>query len=471
MLSYAEADLARRDLGIPGLATVLDPDAFLAALRRAAPKVSRAEIGHVKYSPGAFCRAAYRIEVGSAEFDIDVRACRPQELLSWVRKAHPADSPGPLETPCMVLRDLAVVVTVFPNDPKLPQLGSLTDSDRRTRVLRDLLPDQPELWEAEIRCLRYRPERRYAAELRGRDGRRALLKALTRKGYLRAKRGATAFRSSPPLRVARLLGASDQRHLLCLEWMPGTMLSDRSVLPEADCRAFSDTGVALAALHAQSADGLERWTRDDEIDYLYTLSREIAFIYPGFSAQARTLVRRLASWLRELPPVSLPLHGDFNGGQVLIDGHDVAIVDLDSAYCGDPADDLGNLLAQLETFALHGKLSADRVAQSRDALLSGYRHMGRVALLERVGPYTASGLLRRARYAFRDRTIDWRQVVAASLERAEAILDDGRSTRARGAQPSGVRPVEGPDRPRPTARGNPRGPAPTGVRVPGPRPR
>jgi len=425
MLSSAEADLARRDTSVPGLATVLDPEAFLAALRRASPKVIRAEIGHVKYSPGAFCRAAYRIEVGSAEVDVDARACRPQELGSWVRKAHTADAPGPLETPCMVLRDVAVVVTVFPNDPKLPQLLSLTDADQRAQVLRELLPGQPGMWEAGIRCLRYRPERRYAAELSGRDGRRALLKALTPKAYLRAKRGAMAFRSSPPLRVARLLGASDQRQLLCFEWMPGTMLSERSALPEPDRQGFSDAGVALAALHAQSADGLERWTRDDEIAYLHALSREIAFIYPEFSARAQTLVRRLTSWLGQLAPVSLPLHGDFNGGQVLIDGRDVAIVDLDSAYCGDPADDLGNLLAQLETFAFHGTMSADRVRQLRDALLTGYRRAGTAALLERVGPYTASGLLRRARYAFRDRTIDWRQVVEASLDRAEAILDQG----------------------------------------------
>ena len=43
------------------------------------------------------------------------------------------------------------------------------------------------LWQAELRCLRYRPERRYVAELRAADGTRALLKAYTERAYRRGE--------------------------------------------------------------------------------------------------------------------------------------------------------------------------------------------------------------------------------------------------------------------------------------------
>jgi aminoglycoside phosphotransferase (APT) family kinase protein len=41
------------------------------------------------------------------------------------------------------------------------------------------------------------------------------------------------------------------------------------------------------------------------------------------------------------------LHGDFKGTQVLIDAGRLAVIDLDSACVGDPAVDVGNMMADL----------------------------------------------------------------------------------------------------------------------------
>ena len=82
MLSPAEADLASRDAALPGLATVLDPDAFLAALREAVPalELKAARVAHVRYRPEKYCRALYHVDVGEAECDLDVQACRSEDL-------------------------------------------------------------------------------------------------------------------------------------------------------------------------------------------------------------------------------------------------------------------------------------------------------------------------------------------------------------------------------------------------------
>jgi phosphotransferase family enzyme len=425
MLSPAEIDLARRDAAIPGFATVLDPDAFLAALKLAAPAsdVRAARIAYAKYRPERYCQASYRVDVGGAECDLDVRACRSEDVASWLEEEGGPAVTGPLGAGRMLLRDSAVLVTVFPNDPKLQQLSTLADPSGRVSLLRELLPDWPGIREGEIRCLRYWPGRRYSAELCASDGSRALLKAYTRKGYHRARRNAEAFRTSGPLRIARLLGYSDPHRLLAFEWLPGPMLSERCLGPEIDWEAVAFTGAALAALHGHPPDGLESWTRKDETAYLFSLSREIGFLCPRLSQRAATLAHRLAGWLASAPPVQLPVHGDFSDAQVLVDNRQVAIVDLDSACRGDPADDLGSLLAQWEIYQMRGKLSRGQLETMRDALLDGYHRSPIRSPAGRLGPYIASGLLRRGRFAFRARRPDWPQITEASIERAEAIMN------------------------------------------------
>src|SRR5204862_4427816 len=114
------------------------------------------------------------------------------------------------------------------------------------------------------------------------------------------------------------------------------------------------------------------WTRDDEAAYAGGLALEIGFLCPPLAQRAEALARRIGAWLAQAPPVLQALHSDLSDTQVLIDGRSVAIVDLDSARCGDPADDLGALLAQVESYVLRGKRTRDHAAAIRDALLEGY---------------------------------------------------------------------------------------------------
>src|SRR5262249_45726797 len=160
-------DRARRDVALPGLATVLDPDAFLAALRGAVPLpvLKSVRVAYVKYRPERYCRAAYHLDMDGSECELDVQAFRSEDVESW-RKAEDAPiASGPLGFGRVVLPDRAVLVTAFPNDTKLEQVPKLTDPDERPLLLRDVLPGRPEMWEGDMRSLRYWPGRRYSAEL------------------------------------------------------------------------------------------------------------------------------------------------------------------------------------------------------------------------------------------------------------------------------------------------------------------
>jgi hypothetical protein len=185
MISPSALDLARRDPGIPGLATVLDPDAFLVALRRAARRADLVapRITAVRLEPHEYCRVSYQLDLAGRTVDLDVRACRPGDLASWFAEDCDSSEPGPLGATHVVLEHDAVIVTAFPNDRKLPALRRLEDRTERGRVLRETLPDRPELWDARLRVLRYRAGRRFVAELNGTGGSRALLKLGTAKGF------------------------------------------------------------------------------------------------------------------------------------------------------------------------------------------------------------------------------------------------------------------------------------------------
>lgn len=422
MLSSADRDLIRRDASIPGLAAVLDAEAFLAALRRAAPgaEVRSARITYARYKPRIDCHLTYRVDVAGSDLDLDVHAWGPEG--SWGDRCEGPSISGPLGPGRLVLED-RVPVTVYPNDLELPELGRLADPTVRMRLLEELLPGREDLWQGDLRCLRYRPERRYVAELCGRGGARSLLKACTRKAYPRSKRNATLFESRGALRVAKLLAGSDSRHLLAYEWRSGPCLVDICTAPEFDREAVVAVGVALGELHAQRPDGLACWTRADEVSDLLALSAEVGVLLPQLARPAARLARRLALEFAAAPAVHVPLHGDLSARHVLVGDDGVALVDLDWACCGDPADDLGNILAQAERYALRGEFAPARVEMLRGALLAGYARRTDGPLPERIGLYTAAELFRGARFPFRTHEPDWPQRTEALLERAEHVLD------------------------------------------------
>ena len=425
-----ERDLARRDREVPGLATVLDPEAFVAALRRASPAadVRSGRLRYLRYKVHTLCRASYRVDAGGEEVDLDVRACRPDDLPTllaedggrWLET-------GPLGLGRILLADHAVVITVFPNDLKLPTLRHLMEADELPLALQEALPDRPDLWDGALHGLAYRPERRFVAELRvDGTGQRAVLKAYTRKAYARSKHNVGAFVSRGPLRLARLFGYSDARRLIAFEWLPGATLLASFAAPEIDRAVVAETGAALATLHDQQPDGLPAWTREDEVNAIANVAEEIGFVSPALAGRAELLAQRIGSEIANAPPLDLPMHGDFSAAQVLVAphpgaAHRVAIIDLDGACRGDAVDDLGNVLGQAERQVLAGAHSAGWLEHFTSALLDGYCSATTRPFPDRLRLYTALSVFRKARLPFRTREPDWPRRTEAMLDRAESL--------------------------------------------------
>lgn len=426
MSDWADRALIRRDPDLPGLAVVLDPDAFVVELARELPELagSTAEISYLRYKPGRSCLVGYRIDTGRDVVDVHAKAHRPDARDKLGKYRSRDGRPGALGFGYRVLDESALVIACFPNDRVLRTLPRLVDAAERRELLRKRLPKQPTLWSAALQRLRYKPERRYVVRLSGEDDIKALLKTCNSGDYHRAMRGARGFASRGPLKVARLLGHDDRRRLLVVEWLPGRPLDS---LPGMEPPNLEPVGAALAELHAQNPAGLAQRSRAEEADALRRIAADVGAICPELKARLVELADRLAYRLLDLEEAYCPLHGDFHIEQVLINGPHVALIDLDQAARGDPAADPGSFLAGLECEVLSGGMTRAQLDRWHGELIEGYRyaggrHAGGELSPQRLALYTACGLLARAPEPFRQRWPDWPERTAALLDRAAALL-------------------------------------------------
>lgn len=429
MLSPPDADLVRRERSLPGLSVLLDPEAFVEALRPHVPgaELRGAAVTYIRYKPGTNCLLAYRIGTGGGEVAAyaKLHGGDSEVKLRKGREKEKASVSSPLGPGRIVLEELSAVVALFPNDGRLKALKELPDPAAWRRRLIDLFPERPALWDSEARTLAYKPERRYVAQLVAGGEPRAVLKYYSEEGFAKADPNAGSFRSRGPLRVPFRIGRSERRRILAFEWLAGRPLSEAILDPEPDLDGFAAAGAALAELHAQDPPGLATRTRREEIGTWLALAEGIASLHPSGEGRARSLARRLASVFAAEPAALRPVHGDFYARQVLVDGGKASLLDLDRAARGDPAADLGRFLAHLERDAMRGAVPPGRVEPAGAALLDGYRRASGSPLSPAVEPHVAAALLSLAADPFRLREPDWPHRIDAVLERAERILEKG----------------------------------------------
>ncbi|MGO1971888.1 MAG: phosphotransferase family protein [Propionibacteriaceae bacterium] len=178
------------------------------------------------------------------------------------------------------------------------------------------------------------------------------------------------------LRTPAVLAVDEWAGSLTSSAVPGTGLNAVLTTPDA-AHACHATGAELARLHRQPIpDGLPIHDLQAEFD---VLDRWLAWA-DHFDAPAPfggrldepydTLrIQRFDGPAGDVRPVLL--HRDFHDGQVLVDGDRVGLIDFDLMAVGDPALDLGNLIAHLELRELQGML--EDATPLVEAVLEGYR--------------------------------------------------------------------------------------------------
>lgn len=222
----------------------------------------------------------------------------------------------------------------------------------------------------------HRPERRAVVRL-DRDG------DPSRVGWVKVQRvkGAAARQHHDRVAAAGVAVPTVRRRWGGAGWMAheAATLPGRALLHHGDAdllTAAAATGLMLRRLHhATDATGLPDHDLEAEAGVLRTWHRRLEWVDPHLARRMSAEVARVLGALAALPqpPQAGVLHRDLHDGQVLVDDSNRAgLLDLDTLAVGDPALDLGNLLAHLHLRADQGRLSqADAVAVGQE-VLEGY---------------------------------------------------------------------------------------------------
>jgi len=415
MLSPADSDLVERDVGLPGLATLLDPVAFVDAWRRHSgdAAVADAALTYLRYKPGTNCIAAYRIRSAQASRCVYAKAFGA-DAADKLQKAR-----GRL--PGIVCGNLGIAAFAFPADAKLRTLSRLAVPARRRALLTRIFDGSEAHRDGALDPLAYKPERRYVARFEPANGTGAVLKFYAPEGFPAAARSCKAFASRGVLRIPRKSGGSKRHRILAFEWLRGAPLREILADPAADVGVLARVGAALGELHAQGDASLARRSAPADTVKLLELATTLGFLCPSLASRAAALAARVAASLAGTAGVPRAIHGDFYDKQVLVGAERIAILDLDQAAWGDPRSDLGLFVAHLERDCLLGRLDAARFAAAAGELVEGYQQTAGVPVAG-LGVHVADGLLRLAHHPFRGHMPGWPDATARILDRVDEIL-------------------------------------------------
>ena len=417
-MTSADDRVADRDPSIRGLRTVLSP----AALRERISHLplEKLEATYVRYKPGTSCLVAYeaRIRGTKTHFYARAQADDAADKLPADPVGDPSADPHRWSRP---LPELDAALIAWGADRRLRVLDRLADDGARPRLLKRLLPEHPELWQAELSVLRYKPERRLVARVDTTTGAAAAIKAHAGDAWKQAAKGAKGIKSRTPLRVAKRLGRSARHRLVALEWVEGEALehalASRDVAPDE----LSRVGEALAALHDQPSGSLPRAGATSEARAVQAAATAVATLCPELEACASEIAAEVATSVGAAAE-SGPVHGDFTPDQVRLSSDAIVVLDLDRASVGDPATDLATFEAWLELAVVRDQIPRAQADAAFAALCDGYeRATGREA---RPRPQlVAHALIKLAPLPFRERAPQWPAETEHLVRRARESLN------------------------------------------------
>ncbi|WP_374970471.1 phosphotransferase family protein [Terrabacter sp. BE26] len=349
-----------------------------------------------------------------------------------------------------------VTVRLAPVDPAFPHLVDVYDPARIASLLRRArVPGFED--EARVTALRYRPGQRHVLLLEGVDRQhRVFAKCYRDDSGRRALAASQALAqslsiTSAPAGTARAAGYIRSHRLVLWAGHDGTPLS-RVLCAQslgtgerqahlrragAALRAIHDGGVHRGAVRDGAVrDGahhpwgsLSSGRSDPAAEAAATrrATEHVRALAPEAGARLDALLGEAVAGLETLPTESGHLlHGDYKGDNLLVDGERLVLLDFDRVSVGDPAADLGKLLADLRWWA---QVAGHRSAPLVDAALDGY------------GPCPPARVARALHYCtvFHLRAVGrriplhrpgWVEAVEACLETARAAAREAACERA-----------------------------------------
>ncbi|HEY2951074.1 MAG TPA: aminoglycoside phosphotransferase family protein [Verrucomicrobiae bacterium] len=192
--------------------------------------------------------------------------------------------------------------------------------------------------------------------------------------------------------------------LLLLTYEPGQSVT--SALGPHNPPVLLAIGRALAALHSTpvTLDGIT--SAADVLGDVRPRIAELCARFPGETDSLRQLQTQLERQAPRDPLAPSFVHGDLGPAQLIWQAGRIVVLDFDQCRRGDPASDLGNLLAQFRRIILRKPAKLGDFASLRRTLLEGYQPWvgADPGLARRVAWYELVTLVRKIYFIASDTT-------------------------------------------------------------------
>lgn len=421
----AAADLVRRDGGIPGLGSILDPARLLTILSRElnGSRIEAFELVYLRYKPGMNCLARYDLRAGGHTINAYAKAYGQDAAVKLDKSGQRTVVDGILGPGQVVLKEQQIVFSTFPNDAKLASLQRLSNPDSQQRLFNRVFGPESEWQDCKPGpVLNYKPERRYVTRLIRADGHSALLKVYSRGGYGKARVISRKLGANPDGFYPETIGHSKKHAIIAYRWQPGTTLRQLSNDGQLSPSDVATAAGSLADFHASKQTGLLPLQPDEQAQRLDAHAQQMGFLLPHLKPRTMRVARQLSEWLAGRVPVRQTVHGDFYDKQAIVKNGKVRLIDLDAARLDSPLLDLGNYIAHLERQASGHAVATSNAAIHKDTLVSAYEQSAGSLCTDQLNKYIALGLFDLLHQPFRDWMPDWPAQTEHLLDRVETLL-------------------------------------------------
>ena len=404
------------------------------------PEAAKLRIEHVRYRPGQSCTVLFTIECenggeshatslyakcltkGEFENAAEVSANR-----RWVAGAL-MDAP-------LVISDCRTLIYEFPNDAKLRAIRGIAKPRKLARDIGQLMTrvndgrltaaGRP----ATLVPLRYKPESRLVVRcesywIDSASDEEKIIPIVLR--FDRRGRGETTIdlaqklshtlSNEPDIAVPELLFHTKRGGFVGFEWIDGEKLSDLLRAPER-LGALTKTARALAVLNTCTDPRLPARSPTDHFAQARDKAHQLRGCSDEITRRVDEVLRGLAGAVERTTIGRIGfVHGDFHQGQVLLRDGRAYVVDLDRAYTGETAADVGNFVAQIELLGLRGRL--EEASEVGAHFVEEFERATKLQLdRDRLKYWIGVSLLELAIKEFRRLKQDWPARVTAVLDR------------------------------------------------------
>ena len=194
--------------------------------------------------------------------------------------------------------------------------------------------------------------------------------------------------------VPEPLGIIDQWNTWLQRKVVGTVATELLTGPHGPTIAVR-IAAALSKLHTQGPPTNRLHSLDDELAILRDRLETLAANRPQWTYRLEAVLAKCVRIASNLPVArSTPIHRDFYPDQVMVDGTNICLCDLDLYCMGDPSLDIGNFVAHLIELGLREHDDPAFFDRSSAAFIEAYRSLCAERHTRSVDVYTKLSLAR-----------------------------------------------------------------------------